>query len=241
MELTALAQNADLREQHYNARIAQEETRRTLVKLFPNISFSYAIKYDSDRYLVNSNWQEAGLQLSFNLFNLATGPTQIKLAEAGVALADQRRVATHLAVITQLHLARLNLANARGQFERADAIYATDSKIAEISRNRQAAQAQSKLDMVSNETAAILSLLRRYQALALVQTAESRLLATLGLEPQIGSTGQLSLKELTEQLRRSPPAWSQMMGKPVSSLDAAPALAGQAVAAQAQDRQRGQW
>jgi hypothetical protein len=93
--------------------------------------------------------------------------------------------------------------------------------------------------MVSNETAAILSLLRRYQALALVQTAEARLLATLGLEPQIGSTGQLSLKELTEQLRRSPPAWSQMMGKPVSSLDAAPA--GPAVAAQAQDRQRGQW
>lgn len=239
LEETALTHNPDLREQSYNSRIAREEVRRTLVRLFPNLSLNYAIKYDSDRYLVNNNWQEAGLQLSFNLFNLATGPTQVKLAEAGVALADQRRVATHLAVITQLHLARLNLANARGQFERADAIYATDSKIAEISRNRQAAQAQSKLDMVSNETAAILSLLRRYQALALVQTAESRLLATLGLEPEIGSTGQLSLKELTEQLRRSPPAWSKMMGKPVSSLDGAPT--GQAVAGQAQDRQRGQW
>ena len=74
-------------------------------------------------------------------------------------------------------------------------------------------ETQKKLDVVSNETAAILSLLRRYQALAQVQAAESRLLATLGLEPEIGSTGTLSLKELTEQVRGSPAAWQQMMNK----------------------------
>jgi outer membrane protein TolC len=222
MEEAALVNNPDLRENHYNARIAREEVRRTLVRLFPNVSFNYGLKYDSDSYLVNRNWQEAGLNLSFNLFNLLTGPTQVKLAEAGVALADQRRVATHLAVLTQVHLARLNLANARGQFDRADAIYTTDNKIAEVSRNRLQAQAQSKLDAVSNETAAILSLLRRYQALAQVHAAENRLMATLGLEPEIGSTGELSLKDLTEQLRRSAPAWSKLMGKPVAEQQVTP-------------------
>ena len=222
MEEAALVNNPDLRENHYNARIAREEVRRTLVRLFPNLSFNYGLKYDSDSYLVNRNWQEAGLNLSFNLFNLLTGPTQVKLAEAGVALADQRRVATHLAVLTQVHLARLNLANARGQFDRADAIYTTDNKIAEVSRNRLQAQAQSKLDAVSNETAAILSLLRRYQALAQVHAAENRLMATLGLEPEIGSTGELSLKDLTEQLRRSAPAWSKLMGKPVAEQQVTP-------------------
>jgi outer membrane protein TolC len=224
MEEAALVNNPDLRENHYNARIAREEVRRTLVRLFPNVSFNYGLKYDSDSYLVNRNWQEAGLNLSFNLFNLLTGPTQVKLAEAGVALADQRRVATHLAVLTQVHLARLNLANARGQFDRADAIYTTDNKIAEVSRNRLQAQAQSKLDAVSNETAAILSLLRRYQALAQVHAAENRLMATLGLEPEIGSTGELSLKDLTEQLRRSAPAWSKLMGKPVAEQQVTPTV-----------------
>jgi outer membrane protein TolC len=221
MEETALVNNPDLRESHYNARIAREEVRRTLVRLFPNLSFNYGLKYDSDSYLVNRNWQEAGLNLSLNLFNLVTGPTQIKLAEAGVALADQRRVAAHLAVLTQVHLARLNLANARGQFDRADAIYNTDSKIAEVSRNRQQAQAQSKLDVVSNETAAILSLLRRYQALAQVHAAENRLLATLGLEPQIGSTSELSLKDLMEQLQRSAPAWQKLSGRPAAQSEGA--------------------
>ena len=210
LEEAALIRNADLREQHYNARIAREETRRTLVRMFPNLSFNYATKYDTDSYLLHRNWNEAGVQLSFNFMNLFTGPAQMKLAEAGVALADQRRMAMQLSVLTQVHLSRLAVINSRSQFERADAIYATDNKISEVMRNRQSVQAQSKLDLVSTETSAILSLLRRYQALAQVQVAESRLVATLGMEPQIGSTSDLSLQELTEQLSKAQAPWSQL-------------------------------
>lgn len=210
LEEVALLNNADLREQHYNARIAREETRRTLLRMFPNVTFNYGTKYDTDRYLLSNNWNEAGLQLSFNLMNLFTAGTQLKVAEAGATLADQRRVAAHAAVLTQVHLSRLQVINARSQYERADAIYETDSKIAQVARNRQMAAAQSKLDMVSTETASILSLLRRYQALAQVQVAENRLLATLDLEPQMGSTHELSLEQLTEQINRSKAPWQQI-------------------------------
>ena len=210
LEEAALGQNADLREQHYNGRIAREETRKAMLRMFPYLSFSYTLKYDSDSYLVNNRWTEAGLQLSFNLFNLLTGPAQIKLAESGVALADQRRMAMQMTVLAQVHLARLQLLNARKQFDRADAIFTADQKIAELGRLRETAQVLSKLDRVSNDTAGILSLLRRYQALAQVQKAESQLLAQLGLEPQIGSTGELSLTELTEQVRRQADPWSAL-------------------------------
>lgn len=208
LEEIALENNPDLREQHYNSRIARDQVRKTIARLFPNLTFSYGLKYDSDNYLVNNNWNEAGLQLSFNLFNVVTGPNQIKLAEAGVALADQRRVATQMAVVTQVHLARLQFAYARHQFTRADAIYNTDQRIAEQVRNRRAVEAQSKLDRVANDTATILSMLRRYQALAQALSAENRLLATLGLEPKIGSTSQLSLEELTAQIRGNGNPWA---------------------------------
>ncbi len=210
LEAAALQNNADLREQHYNARIAAEETRRTLLRMFPNLSFNYGTKYDTDRYLLSNNWNEAGVQLSFNLMNLFTAGTQMKLAEAGVALADQRRVAAQAAVLTQVHLSRLQVINARSQFDRADSIYETDLKIAQVMRNRQLVAAQSKLDVVSTETSSILSLLRRYQALAQVQVAENRMLATLGLEPEIGSTHELSLKDLTEQLARDKAPWARL-------------------------------
>jgi outer membrane protein TolC len=200
LENLTLANNPDLREAHYNGRIAREEVRRTMAKLFPNVSMNWGIKYDSDSYLVNRDWQEAGLQVTFNLFNLFTGPTQIKAAEAGVALADQRRLAMHMGVLTQMHLARLGLANARKQFERADSIWAVDIKIAELVQNQQAAQSQSKLEVVSNATTATLSQLRRFQALAQVQAAENRFIATLGLEPQVGSVQDLSVKQIVDQL-----------------------------------------
>jgi outer membrane protein TolC len=225
LEEAALMQNADLREQHYNARIARLETRKTLVRLFPNLSLSYAVKYDSDNYLLNQNWNEAGLQLSFNLFNLLTAPTQIKLADAGVALADQRRMATQMSVLTQVHLARLQLLNARSQFARADTIYKVDQKIAELARNREAAQAQSKLERVSNDTAGILSLLRRYQALAQVQKIEGQLLAQLGLEPEIGSTSELTLEQLAGQVKRSSDPWAALRNPKPEAVQAAPVKA----------------
>lgn len=205
MEETAMASNADVREQHYNARIAREETRKTLVRLFPNLSFNYSVNYDTDSYLVNNRWNEAGIQLSFNLFNLFTGPAQMKMAEAGVALADQRRLAVQMATVTQVHLGRLQMVHALNQFDRADAIWEADRRISEHVRNREASMTQSKLDVVANQTTAILSLLRRYQALSQAQAAEARLMSTLGVEPVIGSVSELSLGDLTRDvsLRRN--------------------------------------
>jgi outer membrane protein TolC len=221
MEETAMKSNADVREQHYNGRIAREETRKTMARLFPNLSLSYGVNYDTDSYLVKNSWNEAGLQLSYNLFNLFTGPNQIKLAKAGVALAEQRRIALQMAVLAQVHLARLQLANALNQFERADAIWEADRRIAEHMKNREAMQTQSKLDSVSNQTAAILSLLRRYQALAAAQASEARLQSTLGVEPKIGSVSELSLSDLARDLGAGAGVWQNLAASP-----AAPAAGG---------------
>ncbi|WP_240327737.1 TolC family protein [Dechloromonas sp. HYN0024] len=197
LEEVAVMQNADLREHYYNSRIAAEEGKKVILRLFPSLSFSYAGKYDSDRYLIHNNWNEAGAQISFNLFNLLSAPAQSRLAEAGVALADQRRIATQMAILAQLHVARLQYAFAIQQFNRADAIWVVDDKINMHTANREKAQAQSRLEAVANNTAAILSLLRRYQALSQVHAASGKLQATLGMEPEIGSVRELSLAELT--------------------------------------------
>jgi ketosteroid isomerase-like protein len=69
-------------------------------------------------------------------------------------------------------------------------------------RNRGAAQTLSQLDVVSNATTATLSLLRRFQALAQVHSAENRLLAVMGMDPKIGNVDELTVAELAEQLRR---------------------------------------
>jgi len=207
MEEQALLLNPDLRASMYNARIARQETRRALLKLFPGLSFNYSHKTSDDRFLINQSWNEAGAQISFNLLGLLSAPAQMRLADAGIALADQRRMAAQMAVLIQLHLARQQYANATHQFERSDAISEVDNRLAQHIINQEKAERQTKLERVSQQTAAILSALRRYQALSNVQAAASRLQATLGLEPAIEGSDQMSLAALTAVVAKSLKAW----------------------------------
>jgi outer membrane protein TolC len=209
LEELAVTQNADLREQFYNGRIAVEETRKTMLRLFPNLSFNYDLRYDADKYLINNRWNDAGVHLSWNVMNLFTGPAQKRLAEAGVKLADQRRMATQMSVLTQVHLARLQYQVAYRQYLRADQIWSADARIAEHVRNRRQVEAQSQLEMVANNTTAILSLLRRYQSLAQLQGAASKMQATVGMEPNLGSVDETSLEQLTRDVGTSMRAWEQ--------------------------------
>lgn len=212
MEELASANNADLREQFYGAGIARLESRKVFLRLFPNLNLAVDAKYDNDRFLVHHRWNEAATQLSYNLLNLLSAPAQKRFAEAGVAVADQRRVATQMAVLAQVHIARLQYASAWQQFQRADAIYAVDERINRIVLAGERAQTQSKLDRVSSNTTTILSLLRRYQALAQAHSAASKLQATLGLEPHIPGVQESSLQELTAVAREF---LRQTQGEPV--------------------------
>ena len=205
LETLALEGNADLRESLYQGRIARDETRKVLGRLFPNLSFNITSKYDTDSYQVHQNWNEAGLQLSFNLMNLFTGPSQMRLAEAGVLLADQRRMVMQMAVITQVHLGRLNWLNAQKQAQRAEQIWSVDDRLAALASAREKALMRGRLDTVNAQASALLSQFRRYQAAAQVQVAESRLRAVLGLEFDAADVDKLPLTEVIRKVKDMPP------------------------------------
>ncbi|MDP2140065.1 MAG: TolC family protein [Gammaproteobacteria bacterium] len=201
LEEMTLSRNPDIIEHQYDARIARIEARKTLVQLFPSLSFDYGISYDDDRYLVNNDWSQAGAQLSFNFFNLLSAPARTRMAKAGIALADQRRMMVQMAALTQLHLSRLDYANALAQLERAEQIWDIDTQLLKYSSDAVSARTESQLNLVSSETSAILSELRVYQARAESEAAAARMLFTLGAEPHVGSVSELTLEELVEQLR----------------------------------------
>jgi len=166
MEEQALAQNADLREQVLQRRVVVTEAHKVLARAYPNLTLSLGGNHDTDSYLVHSSWIEAGAQASFNLFNLLSLPAQQRTAQAAIDLADQRRLAAHVAVIAQVHIAREQLAGSKRQYERADTLWQLDQRILQQTEKREQAQAGNKLDRVAAQTTAIISLLRRYQALA---------------------------------------------------------------------------
>ncbi len=198
LEAQALLKNVDLRKEFYNARIAATETRVALLKLLPGLRITQGPKYDSDDLLIEQNWSEAGAVVSFNLMNLLSGPARMRQAETGRGLAEARRVALQMAVVTQVHLSHLQYLDAVRQYRRTNAIYEVDQQLARLAADRRQAQVGDELDRISSHVSAILSTLKRYTAIARVHEAKSRLDATIGREPPIGSVDTMTIDELAD-------------------------------------------
>lgn len=210
LEAVAIANNPDLREGNYNARIAVYETRKALLKLLPGIGFGYGYKHDTDSYLINKSWTEASVQVSANLLNAFSYRSQKALGKAGERLAETRRMALQMALVTQVHVAAQQFEGAREQFERADEIWRVDDRMQALVDSGASAKTESKLAGIASHTSAILSLLRRYQALSNLHAAAGRMQATLGLEPQIGSLDEISLPELTRKIDATFLDWQKL-------------------------------
>ncbi|MCW5606185.1 MAG: TolC family protein, partial [Burkholderiales bacterium] len=93
LELLALESRPELREEDYRARIGQNEARRQLAALFPNLNLFAGTRYHSNTYLYNSNWSETGANLSINLLRLTGLPTIRKTNEAREKADEARRLA----------------------------------------------------------------------------------------------------------------------------------------------------
>lgn len=208
MEDLALLNNADLREHHYNVRIAADETRKALLGLMPGITLSYAYHGDDDSFLINQNWTQAGVRVSYNLFNLLAAPSKMRASEMAEQVAEARRMALQMSVLTQVHLSRHQYYDAQRQFGRSEEIFEVDHNLARFAAGRAKTQTAGQLDSISANVTYILSSVRRYHALAKMHEAASRVQATLGLEPQIASLDDISLTELTDLVTVSLNEWT---------------------------------
>ena len=224
-EVRALASNADLKESIYNARIAVEETHKSLLKLLPGLTFNVGPQVTNNAYWINSRWLEGSASVSFNLWNLLTAPEAIQLANANKDLASQKRMMVQMAIVSQVYLAKQQLEGSWDIYQRSLEVDTVDARIAKIMTDRARAGTASAAEQVAAESASIVSQLRKYQALAQLFAASGKLQATAGLEPQIGSVNDLSLGQMIEIVREAFRVWDsgQLPALPVSTpLEVAP-------------------
>ncbi|MDO9023115.1 TolC family protein [Zwartia sp.] len=207
-EVRALAHNADLKEGIYNARIAMLETRKSMLRLLPGLSFNYGPQASNNTYYINKNWMEGAAQISFNLWNLLLAPQVKQQALANEDLATNKRMLVQMAVVSQVYLSKMQLDNAYKLYQRSVDIEKVDLNIARITRNNEREGAASQAERVAADASAILSRLRKYQALSQLFAASARLQATAGLEPDIGSVDDIKLQDLSDVVKQTFSQWN---------------------------------
>ena len=200
--------NADLKGSIYNAKIAVDEAHKSLLKLLPGITFSYGPQVTNNSLYVNKSWEEGAAQVSFNLWNILTAPATIKMANNNKELAAQKRQMVQMAIVSQVYIAKQQLADAVKLYDRSSEIDGVDAKIAKITYDKEKEGLVSKAERVAAGSSAIVSKLRKYQALSQAYAATGKLQATTGLEPEIQSLDDLSLSELTDKIKTSFENWN---------------------------------
>lgn len=207
-ELRAMLHNAELNESVYNTRIAVEETRKSMLRMIPGLNFSVGPQYTDNRYWINKDWIEGSANISFNLWNLLTAPAAIRLAEQNAELAKHKRAMVRMAVISQVHLARLGLESSGSQYLRSADIDQVDGRLASLTAQREKEGTASQAERVAADASAIISRLRKYQALSQLFAASGKMRATVGLEPEVDALHEIPLADLTEQIRVNSQQWN---------------------------------
>lgn len=212
MEEVALLRRPELMEARYNERIGVHETRKALAKLFPGVEFSIGAHYDSNDYLVNNTWRDAGLRVSWNLMNLLNASTIRDTAEAQRDLATRQRLAVSMAVLTQTHVAYRDYAGRLRQYELSNEMDGVEQRILGHTRNATKADAQGKLQEVRAAASALMSELRLYQSYGALQGAYGQMLSTLGLDPLPQTIDSHDLGAVREAVRGMEVRWASELG-----------------------------
>ncbi|MBF0145555.1 MAG: TolC family protein [Magnetococcales bacterium] len=202
MEESALIRQPDMREMAYQGRITVDESRKSLLKLFPGITLSASRKRDNNAYTLNKDWYETGLKVTWNLLGLLSAPDQLTYNRTNEEVMEIKRLALRMALLSQVHVAWHQFDQAKVQLRRSNELFEVEKEIARHTSNRAEQESQSLLDQIASETSAILAEIRLYNALALTHNALGRMMATTGQDPGIGSIGEGGLEDLTQRVDR---------------------------------------
>lgn len=209
LEQQALASRPELREQDYQARIGAAETRKAMLRLLPGLEFSAGGHYDSNSFLVNQSWADYGVKVTWNLFNVLSGPATIDVAKAGEAVVVARRQAMSMAILAQLYVANANYHEALRQFQTSQQLAGLDRQIAEQLRNRRQADGIGELELIQGELNNLQANLRRDLAYADLRNAYGQVFASIGLDPLPAQLPSDSLGEIAGALASSEVRWQQ--------------------------------
>ncbi|MGP9820163.1 TolC family protein [Salinarimonas sp. NSM] len=183
LEAVAMVQRPEIQEELYVARNVVLETRSEILRLLPGLSLFGGVNYDSNDFLVNNSWADAGVSVTWNLLRLVAVPSILAEGEARQELAETRRLALRMAILTQVNLAYRRYQRAHRLYDRSASIERVEQRIAQATRAAEEEDASNLLERVRAQAASVLATRSRNRAFAEVQNALGSVYAAAGLDP----------------------------------------------------------
>lgn len=208
MEELALLRRPELIDERYQERFTANETRKALLRLFPGLTLSTSANYDSNSFLVNQTWADAAARLTWNLMNLASGPSAYRAAKTAEQVAELRRLSLSMAAITQVHVSYQQYLRASQSYERAVGLDEIESRIFQAVSQAADNSAQSPLQRIRAQMAAIYAEVNSFRAYAEVHSAVANLYVSMGLDLLPETVESHDIEVVADSIGKALDKWS---------------------------------
>ena len=198
----AIQNRPEFRESLYKARIGVREETAAILEVLPGAGVFAGAHYDSNDFLLNNSWLDAGVRASWNLTKLLKYPIRRRAIRARGELSEAEAEAFAMAIMTQVHMARARHAQTRRIAETAAEYARVQDDITRQMRSRVAAGASSEQSLIREEMNALVAGVEYDVAYADFQNAYGNVSAAVGLDPVApGQSLDVPVAELARDLR----------------------------------------
>lgn len=208
MEQAAMVLRPELNQARYQGSISRDDARAALLGVLPSGLLDVGWNLDSNSYLVDSNWLSYGIRVSWNLFQVFRGPRAMKAAEARQEVVDEQRLAVSMAVLMQIHLAKVHLVQSKRLFDLSDRYLNVQGRILE-QMQATAAALKGEHAVIREELNHLLAEARRDRAFAEVQDGFGRLLVSLGIDVVPQAVESHALPDLADAIQENITGWQR--------------------------------
>ena len=179
----AMENRPEIRDIQYQLRINAKEGKAALLQLLPSANIFATANWDSDSYLLNSNWVGWGAKASWNALNVFKYPAKKKLIGVKDEVLDQRALAITMAIMTQVHVSRVRYAHSRKLYITAAKHLKVQKGIRRQLREAAAENQASEQTLIREEMNTLASEVQADIAYADLQNAYANIFASMGLDP----------------------------------------------------------
>lgn len=200
----AVANRPELREVEYRRRINEQEAHAALLEMLPGLQLVAGSNWDSNSFLLHSDWANWGAKASWNLMRVFSYPAKRDVIEEQDELLNAKSMAVTMAIMTQVYVSRVRFAHAVKEHRTAKKLRDVQGDLLAQIRAEAAAGRVSQQTLVREELNAVVAEAKLDLAYAAVRGAYSNVRASIGLEPFPQSIApDVSVKELASVLRGS--------------------------------------
>jgi outer membrane protein TolC len=181
LEMTAVQNRPEAYEAGLNHLNSVNDLKRTIVKFFPKVAAFWKFTRDKDKFWLNKDWKDIGLNIHVDLLDWLTNWDESRAARANRVKTDLEVGAVALGITSQVRFAALRYYRSLKEMDNAESSLEISKKLLDAAEVRAKGDALSQLDLIAAKAEVLQEELDRLKALGEANATLAELRAEMGI------------------------------------------------------------